>query len=242
MDNQNSMARWVSLSIIAAAFIISGTIIYTSKNNGPSDNNNNNNQPPATVKVSVDDDAVLGSVSAPVTMIEFSDYECPFCKRHFEEVYPAIKKDYIDTGKLKLVFRDFVAVPSHNPLATTEAEAAQCAKDQGGDTAYYAFHDQVFAKTTSNGKGLAVSQLPVIATSVGLNTAQFKQCLDSRKFKAEVEKDNADARSYLPPNNQGTPSFFVGKSTANGLIDGELIVGAQPYETFKVAIEKVLAK
>ncbi len=105
-------------------------------------------------KSSVDDDAVLGDKNAPITVIEFSDYECPFCKRHFTQVYPDIKKNYIDTGKVKLVFRDFVAVPSHDPGATLEAMAAECVKDQKGDEAYYKFHDAIFTATTSNGSGI----------------------------------------------------------------------------------------
>src|SRR3989344_8419228 len=123
-------------TVILAAIIISGTILYnnSSKNNVTINGNTPNQQPPqqqpiGSVKVSVDDDAVLGDKNAPVTLIEFSDYECPFCKRHFTDVYPQIKKDYIDTGKVKLVYRDFIAVPSHNPLATSEAMAAQCAKE-----------------------------------------------------------------------------------------------------------------
>lgn len=103
---------------------------------------------------SVDDDAVLGSKNAPVTLIEFSDYECPFCQRHFKQVYPSIKKDYIDTGKVKLVFRDFVAVTAHNPNATTEAMATSCAREQGGDEAYFKMHDDIFTNTKANGQGL----------------------------------------------------------------------------------------
>lgn len=105
-------------------------------------------------KAVVDDDPVLGNPSAVLTMIEFSDYECPFCKRHFTEVHPKIKQNYIDTNKVKLVFRDFIAVPSHNPAATLEAVAANCAREQGGDAAYYKFHDQIYTKTTANGDGI----------------------------------------------------------------------------------------
>lgn len=246
MENQSSStARWVSISIIAAAVIISGTIIFTNNNPGspnPSPIVNNNNNPPqpgAPVKVSMDDDAVKGDKNAPVTLIEFSDYECPFCKRHFTQVYPEIKRDYIDTGKVKFVFRDYIAVPSHNPLATTEALAAQCAKDQKGDDAYFAFHDAVFTKTSSGGTGLAVSELTNIAKDLGLNMTQFQQCVDSKKFQSEINKDQADGSAAGV---SGTPSFFVGKSTPSGTIDGVMIVGAQPYSAFKAAIDAALAQ
>lgn len=231
------MVRWVSISIIAAAVIISGTIIYVNKNSAPA--NENNNQNSKTVKVSVDDDAVLGDKNAPVTIIEFSDYECPFCKRHAEEVYPDIKKDYIDTGKVKLVFRDYVAVKGHNPLATSEALAAECSREQGGDSMYYKYHDALFAKTTSNGNGMPLSALGTIAKGLGLNVTAFQSCLDSKKYLEEFNKDNADAtRAGV----SGTPSFFIGKSTADGVIDGTLIVGAQPYASFQAAIDELLSK
>ncbi|MBI2011930.1 thioredoxin domain-containing protein [Candidatus Daviesbacteria bacterium] len=110
-------------------------------------------------KANVDDDPVLGSKDAPITMIEFSDYECPFCKRHFIQTLPNLIKNYIDTGKVKLVYRDFIAVDGvypqgHNPAATNNAVAANCAMEQGGDSAYFKVHDLIFNKTQSNGVGI----------------------------------------------------------------------------------------
>src|SRR3989338_9298448 len=99
-------------------------------------------QQPASAKISVDDDPVLGNKDAKVTVIEFSDYECPFCKRHFDQVYPSLKKDYIDTGKVKLVYRDLPL--SFHPNAQKEAEAAECSRDQGGDEMYFRYHDEMF--------------------------------------------------------------------------------------------------
>lgn len=244
MEDNSKFIQWLSVSIIAAAIIISGTMLYTSsQGNGPVANNNNNqpgnNQPNPSqpVKVSMDDDAVLGDKSAPVTMIEFSDYECPFCKRHFDQVYSQIKKDYIDTGKVKLVFRDYIAVPSHNPLATSQAMAAECAGELGGDSAYFKYHDEIFKRTTSGGNGMALTELPKIATSLGLNVPAFNQCLSSQKYKAEIAKDQADA---IAAGVSGTPSFFVGKSTANGTIEGKIIIGAVPFADFKAAIDAAL--
>lgn len=185
--------------------------------------------------VSIDDDPVMGNKNAPVTVIEFSDYECPFCKRSFNDVIPNLKKDYIDTGKVKFVYRDLPLAFHQN--AHKEAQAAECARSQGGDTAYFKYHDQIFTKTTSNGTGLALDQLPVIAKDLGLNVSQFQQCLDSDKFKAEVDKDLADAAAAGA---SGTPTWFIGKTTANGTIDGTRIVGAQPYTAFKTVIDQQL--
>lgn len=109
---------------------------------------------PKSVKVAEANGAVEGNKNAPVTMIEFSDYECPFCKRHFVQTFPSLKKDYIDSGKVKLVYRNLIAVPSHNPAAMREAIAALCAKEQGGDTVYFKYHDLVYSKTSSNGQGI----------------------------------------------------------------------------------------
>lgn len=193
-------------------------------------------QPPTSGKVSVDDDPVLGSKDAGVTLIEFSDYECPFCKRHFTDVYPSLKKDYIDTGKVKMVFRDY-PLPFHDPIATFEANAASCAREQGGDSAYYKFHDAIFTKTKSNGNGLTKDDVYQFASDLGLNQANLKTCADSLKYAEEVKKDVADGGSAGV---SGTPSFFVGKSDPSGTITGNLIVGAQPYTAFQSAIDPLL--
>ena len=191
---------------------------------------------PTTAKVSVDDDPVLGDKAAKVTLIEFSDYECPFCKRHFDQVHPQIKKDYIDTGKVKLVFRDY-PLPFHDPMATYEAQAANCAKEQGGDSAYFKVHDEMFKQTTSNGNGLTKEKIQQIATSLGLNGANIIACADSNKYKDEVAKDLTDGSAIGV---SGTPTFIIGKSDSSGTVNGSLIVGAQPYAAFQQVIDPLL--
>ncbi len=223
-------------SILFAAVLISGTLIFT-KTTGPKSlvGQQGGSQPSSLGKVSTDDDPVLGNKNAPLTIIEFSDYECPFCKRSFEQLLPDLKKNYIDTGKLKLVYRDFPL--SFHANAHKEAEAAECARAQGDDSTYFKFHDQIFTRTTSNGTGIALTQLPIIAKSLGLNVAQFQQCLDSGKFKSEVDKDIADGTAAGV---SGTPSWFIGKSSNDGLINGTLVVGAQPFSAFKPIIDQLL--
>lgn len=192
-------------------------------------------QPSGPVKVSVDNDPVLGDKNAPVTLIEFSDYECPFCKRAFTDVLPELKKTYIDTGKVKLVYRDFPL--SFHANAQKEAEAAECARSQSNDVTYFKFHDQIFTQTTAGGTGLALTQLPVIAKNLGLNVNQFQQCLDSGKFKDEVAKDIADGSAAGV---SGTPSWIIGTSSKDGQVEGQLIVGAQPFSAFKTIIDEKL--
>jgi len=108
-----------------------------------------------SMQISLDDDAVLGDANAPVTMVEFSDYECPFCKRHFQDAHKQLVENYVNTGKLKIVFRD-LPLSFHDPKATEEAVAANCAREQGGDDAYFKFHDAIFEATKSNGEGISI--------------------------------------------------------------------------------------
>ena len=179
-----------------------------------------NNPSPSAVKVSIDDDAVLGDENAKVTMIEFSDYECPFCGRHFEQTYPQIKKEYIDTGKVKLVFRDFPL--SFHPQAQKAAEAAECAGEQGK---YFEMHDKLY----SNQESLSVDNYKKWAKEIGLDTVKFNDCLDSGKMASEIAKDMADGTSYGV---KGTPGFFI---------NGKPVSGAQPFSVFKQAIDAELA-
>ena len=192
-----------------------------------------NNDP---VKVSVDDDPILGDKNAPVTIIEFSDYECPFCKRHFDETLPQLIKEYINTGKAKLVYRD-LPLSFHDPMATTEAIAANCARAQGDDNTYFKFHDEIFKRTKSNGNGLTKDDLYKISDDLKLNTSKLKTCIDDPKQKEEVQNDLTDAGSVGA---NGTPSFFIGKSTSDGIIEAVLTSGAQPFSVFKTIIDEKL--
>ena len=176
-----------------------------------------------------DDDAVLGNKNAPVTLIEFSDYECPFCKRHFTQTLPQIKKKYIDTGKVKMVFRDF-PLGFHDPLATQEAMAAECVREQSDNETYFTYHDLIFENTTSNGRGMQKSQLYDLAEQVGVDRDKFSECLDSEKYKDEIKKDIADGQKAGVT---GTPAF---------LINGQFISGAQPFSVFEQVIEEELKK
>jgi protein-disulfide isomerase len=191
---------------------------------------------PVVQTISVDDDAVLGDPNAPVTIIEFSDYECPFCKRHFLQTHSELKKNYIDTGKAKLVFRD-LPLSFHEPMATTDAMAAECAKEQGGDKVYFAVHDAIFTTTQSNGNGITKEQLYDIGSKQGLNATQFKSCVESAKYKDEIEKDAQEGSAVGAT---GTPTFFIGKSSADGKIQGKRIVGAQPLAAFQTEIDALL--
>ena len=177
--------------------------------------------PSAPVDVSADDDPVKGEATAPVTIIEFSDYQCPFCGRFWQDTLPSLEKDYIATGKVKFVYRDFPL--SFHPYAQPGAEAADCAGDQGK---YWEYHDKIFASQAS----LSDSSWEQFATDIGLNLNTFKTCFSSGKHRAEVQKDFNDGQAAGV---SGTPAFFI---------NGKLISGAQPYSVFKQIIDAELAK
>lgn len=177
--------------------------------------------PPEKVEVSIDDDAVKGDKNAKVTIVEFSDFQCPYCGRFALQTLPSIRKDYVDTGKVKIVFRDFPL--SFHENAQKASEAAECAGEQGK---YWEMHDKLF----QNQQALDVESLKKYAKEIGLDTAKFNNCLDSGSMASEVKKDFNDGVAYGVT---GTPSFFI---------NGQKIVGAQPYEVFKQIIDAELAK
>src|SRR3989338_5169830 len=142
---------WKYSTFLLLALLIVGGFVFLGGNNNPTTGNvvANNPQPalpnqPSQVSANADDDPVLGNKNAPVTIIEFSDYQCPFCRKFWTETLPSIKSQYIDTGKVKFVYRDFPLTSLH-PMATPAAEAAECARDlYGGDSAYFKMHDKIF--------------------------------------------------------------------------------------------------
>jgi len=167
----------------------------------------------------MDDDAVKGDPDAPVTIIEWSDFECPFCARFYTETLGLIEQQYINTGKVKLIYRDFPL--SFHPNAQKAAEAAECAGEQGE---YWEMHDLLFEKGVSGG----VAAFKSYAQQLGLDTAAFNECLDTGAMAAEVQKDMADGAAA---GITGTPGF---------LVNGKLVSGAQPFSVFQQIIEAEL--
>lgn len=182
------------------------------------------------VKVRVDDDPIKGDPSAPVTIIEFSDYQCPFCKAFYDRVLPSLDKEYISTGKVRLVFRDFPLDFHKN--AFPAAIAANCSGEGGK---YWEMHNFLF----ENPGKLDSSSMIAAAREFGLNREKFEKCLNDKKNEAEIEKDLRDGGLYGV---RGTPSFFIGKTSRNNdAMTGLYLSGAQPFQVFKTEIEKLLA-
>jgi protein-disulfide isomerase len=183
------------------------------------------------VRTSVADAPTLGRADAPVTLVEFSDYQCPFCQRFFATTLSAIKKQYVDTGKVRYVFRDFPLDQMH-PQARKAAEAAHCAGELGK---YWEMHDVLF----QNQKALAPPQLAEHARTVGVDGAKFEECLSSGRHGARVERGLREGSTL---GIQGTPSFVVGKTKAGDVVEGMPIRGAQPLEMFRRIIDQKLAE
>lgn len=175
-----------------------------------------------------DKDRVNGSRDAQVFIIEYSDLECPFCKQ-FHPTVQQIVDEY--KGKVAWVYRHFPLDTLH-PKADKEAEAAECAFELGGETSFWKFIDKIFEVTTSNNT-LDLAKLPTYAGQVGLNQANFKTCLDSGKYKDEVERQY---QSGVKAGVNGTPGSFV----MNKKGEVWLIPGAVPYESLKSTIEEAL--
>jgi len=224
-------------SILIAAVLIAGSVIYSTgvKNIKPETQTAAIQE--ATQKITgpqIDDDVILGDAQAAVTIFIFSDYQCPFCGKFFKESELLIRKNYVETGKLKMVYKDLAFL---GPESIVAAQAAECAKDQGK---YWAYHDAIFEieikefETLGNNEhtgNLNKETFKKIASDLKMNTDEFLACFDSQKYAAEVEKDTKEANSIME--RPSTPTIFI---------NDKMIQGAYPYNVFSQAIDEALSK
>ena len=183
---------------------------------------------PTTASVSTRGKQVMGADDAPVTVVEFADYQCPYCLRFTKTTFPHLKRKYIDTGKVRWVALN-LPLPFHKD-ARKAAQAAHCAGEQDR---FWEMREELFR----NPKQLNVEQLPKHAEKLSLDMTAFNECLQSERHLDEIDQDAKDANSVSLT---GTPSFIVGR-TAPDKITGQVVVGAQPTRTFDLAIDKALA-
>ncbi len=189
-------------------------------------------QPRQPVKVSIDDDPIIGNPDALITIIEFSDFQCPFCARFHTQTLPSILEEYIDQGKVKLVFRDF-PIQSIHPNALPASVAAECADEQNK---FREMHDILFEKQNEWSRQEttdAISLFSQYASEIELEQDAFASCLNDVRQVDEIRKDLDDGRNYGV---EGTPGFFIG-SDEIGYVE---IKGAQPFESFKKIIDAQL--
>lgn len=228
------VAILVGCAIIAISILISGGVIKIGSKTANSEvaaptapvaQQAQPVQPQAKVNVSTGHLPVQGNPNAKVTVVEFADFQCPFCERFFQDVEANLIKDYVNTGKVKFAFRHYAFLGTESTWA---AEASECANEQGK---FWQYHDYLYNHQGQENSGtFTKDKLEGFAGVLGLNTGQFKSCLESDKYADKVKEDFTQGQAAGV---NGTPATFV---------NGQLLSGAQPYETFKTLIDTDLAK
>jgi len=183
------------------------------------------------VKVSLGSAPSMGRSDAPIVMIEFTDYQCPFCQRFHMSAFEELKKNYVDTGKVRYVSRD-LPLPMH-PHAMSAANAARCAGEQNKDQFWEMRHRLIV-----NANQLGAEKYNALADELKLDRTEFQACLAKDKYKAQIEKDMTDAGLA---GIGGTPSFVIGRVVGDG-VEGVKVVGAQPFGVFDAKLKEVLAQ
>lgn len=211
----------IPISIIVAGFIIAGAIFYTQRPKSVPSSKEETSQEVKKAEFTISKkDHIRGNYQAPVTIVEFSDFQCPFC-RQFHPTMKQLLAEYPD--KVRWVYKHFPLDQIH-PNARPAAEASECVFEQKGDDGFWQFSDNLL----ENQERLGESLYKELAKKLGLDMKQFNNCLSSRKYKDKVE---ADYQEGIKVGVQGTPGSFV---------NGEPLAGAVPYETLKAAVEKAL--
>jgi protein-disulfide isomerase len=170
--------------------------------------------------------SMLGSRNAPLTIVEFTDYQCPYCQRFHTTAFTELKKAYIDTGKVRFFSKDMPL--DFHPNAMRAAMAARCAGDQGK---FWELRDTMGANPNS----LDMEHIVNFAADLKLDTTALRACIEGGKYKEPVQGDVLEAMKIGA---NGTPTFIVGKSVANG-VDGELVVGAMPFQLFDAKLKEL---
>ncbi|MGO9227810.1 MAG: DsbA family protein [Bryobacteraceae bacterium] len=186
--------------------------------------------PPAKIKMNLEGMPMLGAKTAPVTMVEFTDYQCPFCRQFHVQTFAQLKKDFIDTGRVRFFSRD-LPLDSMHPDAMRAAEATRCANDQGE---FWRMRDLL----GNHPDKLDLESLLGYAESLKLDVTPFRVCVVSEKYKGEVQADLMEA---IRIGADGTPAFVIGKSTPEG-VEGDLAVGAQPGNIFDLKLKSLETK
>jgi protein-disulfide isomerase len=226
----------IPIAIIISGVLIAAVIFFASRNNASvtEDIAGEATVPVAEDQVAqVPDSGVatlgngpfLGNLdTATVAVVEFNEYRCGFCKRHLDETFPLIKENYIDTGKVVYVYKEYAM------YGDDIANAAKCVYHLEGTDVYKEFHNNAFNLEDD-------TAIYALAKSLGLNDGEFDSCYTSSQYQSEIDTDREEGSSAGV---QGTPGFIVGLIGEDGTVEGTLIAGAYPYETFAEAIEELL--
>lgn len=233
--NEEKNPYLIPASIIVAGILIAFAVFYakgTPGTSSPSNSSFENSRSPAAknMRPISSDDHILGNPEAPVKIVEYSDLECPFCKSY----HPTLKQvmnEYGKDGRVAWVYRHF-PLDSIHPKARQEAEASECAAEQGGNEKFWAYVDRLFEITPSNNR-LEASRLPEIAQEIGLDRQRFESCLSSGRHAERVARDLEDA---INSGGDGTPYTVV--LAKNG--DVFPFAGALPYQRVREIVEKAI--
>ncbi len=219
------------ISIFVVLLVVVGAVFLSTKTTPPKntqvsveENSLNVNMRPIS-----EDDYILGNRDAEIIIVEYSDTECPYCKRFHADMHKLIDSN----SEVAWVYRHS-PIPSLHAKAFKEAVASECAAEQGGNDTFWRYVDEIYTRTRSN-DSLDEKELYNIASDLDLNTLEFKTCLDSGKYNSKVEADMADASNAGV---QGTPTSFVVK---NGQII-QKIPGALPYEQLSAYIDSIITE
>jgi protein-disulfide isomerase len=182
---------------------------------------------PTTAKVSdLTGVNMLGKKDAPITIVEYTDYQCPFCQRFHVSAYPEIKKNYIDTGKVRFFSKDLPL--DFHPNAMRAAMAARCAGEQGK---FWELRDVM----GQNPDKLDMDNIATFAQNLKLDSVALRACVNSNKYRDQIQADVVEAMKIGAT---GTPTFIVGKSQGNG-VDGDLLLGALPFSEFDSKLKEL---
>lgn len=185
-------------------------------------------EPPAVVSIDAGKLPLLGNENAKVTVVEFSDFQCPYCEKFFTDTFSQLKTDYIDSGKIKFAFRHF-PLPFHQNSQKAH-EASECANEQGK---FWDYHDLLFQNQASWSEQTdtdVIDSFVSYAGQAGLDTAQFRSCLESSKYASRIQDDLSAGQKVQV---DGTPAFFI---------NGHRLTGSQPFSEFKKVIDEQLKK
>ncbi|MBT3923748.1 MAG: DsbA family protein [Nitrospina sp.] len=182
---------------------------------------------PTSARVATLGNPILGDLKAPITLVEFTDYQCPFCRKFYLQAYKELKKQYVDTGKLRFVLRDLPL--GFHQYAKPAAIATHCAGEQDK---FWQMHDALFEE---KGK-LSPPDILLHAEKIGLKNESFKSCLTSGRYDEGITQDVSDANKV---GITGTPGFVVGRTTDN-MVTGTIISGTRPFSVFKAEVDKLL--
>ena len=217
------------ITIVVAGVLIAGAVFLAGKS-GTAPNPNTNPDGSFTARPYTPGvDHILGNPNAKVKVVEYADLECPYCKT-FNTTMHQVMDYYGASGNVAWVYRPFPLTQIHSK-APVEAQAAECAADQGGDAAFFKYNDAVY-EVTPGSNGLDLAELPKIAGRLGLNVATFNSCLSSGKFAKRVQDSYDEVVSY---GGQGTPYTLIMVGT-----EAVALNGAQPYDSMRAAIDAVL--